>query len=381
MGNGEESEDDEAGGFIPDGERTELSKTLSSGDIERTHDTTSDGDDEGGGFLLSDELDHEDGATTDKSKLSDFSKASLQSDYQKRQDRFRHENLDENKIAGFNENNGKAEQIESPLQRADRTKLFGITNTDAPHLQLTSPMFESDQLQAPTKQHSQPQQKPGKVAKTSTTQAKSSQNESNRAISADYSTQTTHPIDTDILPSTTKPYHPDAEMAEALALQQIHDSHSLKEAPESLPSTNHHESNLKTSDSISTSSSHQEKSASPSPTRNATLAIPSPPPPTTIQDTCSPTTSHENLENIKNPLPGSRSTSSSLKQREEDQQSENTRNLTHDEDDNDGDESEDAGSLLSRDPSDEDADPSWLDYYFLMFLVLCFFFLVINLDG
>lgn len=357
MGQEEESaEDDEGGGFIPDRDMTGHAKPGSSGNTEQTQGTDND---DGGGFLLDDELDDQHGPTS-KFGIDDLHKASWRSDHHNRQGGFGHENLDKRPIVGANENEYETGDTETPFQPADRTKLPANTDTDASRQELTSPAFKASKLQAPIKQPSQPRRKTLRVAKTSQNHTMTFQNESSLAMSGEYLPQTTQPIDPNRPPSSSTPDLPDAEMAEALALQQIHDSQSLKKAPESLPSTNRPESNLETSHFISATSSspHQRStSTSSSPPRNTPL--PGPPALATItQDSSPPPPNQEKFEEIKNTKSGA---PPSLRQGDEHQLAENTKKST-DRDNNSDNESEDSGSLLSRDPSDEDADPSWLDF-------------------
>lgn len=381
MGDGEESEgdddgddegNDEGGGFDSDIGMTGHSKLFAPGDTEQTHDTSDNGadggdgfllgdeldNDGGGGFLLNDELEDEDGAVTTKSGLDDFNQVSSQSDYQSQQRKFGRENLEDSAISGVNENDHQAGPTQSSVQRGVRTKHLLNSDTDVSRQKLTSPALESDMLQAPIKQHSQSRGKNRRVVKTFKTPKTSSQNESGRAISAEYPSQTIHTLDTDPPLPPTKPCLPDADMAEALALQQIHDSQSLKKVPESTPSINHQEFNIDISHPISIKSSHQENlaSESSSPTRNAALTVPPLLPLTITQYPSSPPPpNQENRKDIKSAEPRS-------PQAKEEKHPENTKNPTHDQDDKDGNDSEDAESLLSQDPSDEDADPAWLDY-------------------
>ena len=399
MGDGQGSaDDDEGGGFIPDREITGHSRTVSLSNAEKTPDKSDDDggdggflrddeldDDGGGGFLRDDELDHEDdgggGGFLRDDKLDDddggggflrddelddeddatTSKPGI-SVYQERQGKFGYENLDDSPIAGVDQNEQQRGQIQSPVQSANRTKLPVSTDSDARRQEASSPAFQAKKLPPPIKQHSQTRQKSSRTVQTSKTHTSSSQKKSSNAISADPLSQATQPLDPNVPSSPSNPYLPDAEMAEALALQQIHDSQHQKKPPEPLP-WNHMESNLQTSHPLSTSSSRQPKSASSSPTHNTTLAVP-PPPTTTAQVLSSPAPNQENVEETKNARPEAPSSSSSfsLRQGGENQQTENTKKSTADDNDDNDDESESAGSLLSRDPSDEEADPSWLDY-------------------
>ena len=356
MGDGQGSaEDDEGGGFIPDREMTEHSGTVSLSNAEKTPDK-SDDDDGGGGFLRDDELDDDDDATTSKPRIDDFHKTSRRSDYQERQVRFGYENLDDSPIAEFDENEHQTGQIQSPVQSANRTKLPVNTDSDARPQESSSPSFQAKKLPPPIKQHPQLRQKNGMTVQTSKTHTRSSQNKSSHAISADNLFQTTQPLDLNVPSSLSNTYLPDAEMAEALALQQIHDSQSPKKPLEPPPS-NHLESNLETSHPVSTSSSLQQTSVSSSPMHNAALAAP-PPLTTTAQVLSSLPPNQENIEETRHAK--IEAPSFSLRQGGEDQQAESIQKLTAD--DNGDDDDESAGSLLSRDPSDEEADPSWLDY-------------------
>lgn len=330
IGDGEENTDDNEGGeFLPDREMTANSKTVLLGNCEQTHDTYDDGDDDGGGgFLLGDEMDEGDSARMNKPRIDNFHKSLWQSDYQDPQGKL------------GDENKQQIRQPQSPFQPADRTKHFLDTDTEA-----TPQGPTSQALQAPIKQHPQSRQQKARTANASKTHATSYQNESSRSISAGYLSQTTQPVNPTLPSSPTKPYLPDAEMDEALALQQIHDSQTQK--PPKLPPLNHQESNLETSH-LTPSSPRRQRSVPSSPTRNA-LTLP---PPTT--QILSPPPNQENLEKIVDAKPRS-----PLRHREPEDQAE-SKKVT--EDDDDGNESEDAGSLLSRDPSDEEADPSWLDF-------------------
>ena len=312
-GDGEKSaDDDEGGGFIPDSEMTEHSNPVSLGNSEQTHNTYDD-DDGGGGFFYRDGMDNEEGTAVGEPGIEDFHKTSRRSNYHDPPGKFVYENF----------NNSPSVGVSTEARRQKPTYLA----------------LEANRLQAPFKQHSQPRQEVGSTAKGPKKSVRSLQTERSSTTRAGPLSQSLLPIDPNVLSSPSKPYLLNAEMAEAMALQQIHDSENLK-APK--PPWNHQEANFETSHLTSSSSHHHQSSTSFSPARNA-----SPVPPT---QALSPPT-QENLEIID-----TKSGSPPLRQEEDDGQAESKKWTK---DDN---ESDDAGSLLSRDPSDDEADLSWLDF-------------------
>lgn len=330
MGDGDESAyDDDSGGFVPDSEMTGHLKPVSVGYSEQAHGTYDE--DGGGGFMLSDEEDDGDGATISKHEIDGFHITPQRSDYQDQQGTTVYESIDDSRIVGVDENKHQTCQVGSPFERANRTKLPVDADAEARHQEPHSLAFEANKLQAPIKQHSQSRQENARTAKAPKNYTRPFQSESSHTASTDYLSQNIQPIDPNLSPSPSKPYLPDAEMAEALALQQIHDSQSLRPPQVTL---NRQEANFETSYLIP-SSSRRQGLASSSPFLNAL-----PVPPTQV---LSPPT-QENLKVVN------AKTGSPPRQEVE------SKKLTDDSG------SEEAGSLLSRDPSDEDADPSWLDF-------------------
>lgn len=201
------------------------------------------------------------------------------------------------------------------------------------------------------KQHSQPRRQDiNMTAKPSQKYPRSFQTESS------YLPQTTQPTHPNPPSSPSNPDLPDAELAEALALQQIHDIQS-QQPPNAPPPLAHQESNVGTSHLPPSASSHHQRSSKPSPPAHNAPPLP----PTQVSPSSPP---RENLD-ITHPT----TSSSSVFRQEEEQVAEEDNDQAEPEKkskDNDNydnnDDSEDAGSLLSHDPSDEEADPSWLDF-------------------
>lgn len=331
----EDAYDDNGGGFVPDREVTTHSKPNSadhSGQSPSTYD-----EDGGGGFLLSDTENGDDGAPLDEHEIGGSHKDDFRNDDQDQEARFiadEDSNFDDSRMIGAGERKPKSSKIRSLPQRADQYKLFMDENSESTFQEPHSQAFETNNLHAPIKRSQLRHETARQTPKIPKPYGRSFHDETHSITDNGYLSQTMKSTNPNNPPSSSNPYLLDAEMAEALALQQIHDRES-----QGLPPTqmNQQETYVEESD-VAPSTTRQQRSVSSSSPLTALPAFPartsSPPP-------------QENREAVN---PDSRSP---LEQGPHKVESERP---------TDDDQSEDADSLLSRDPSDEDADPGWLDF-------------------
>lgn len=329
--------EDNGGGFVSDREMTTYSKPTSAGHSGQSPGTYDE--EGGGGFLLSDAENVDDGAILDEHEMIDGSyNNDRRNDDQDQEVGFIADvdnNSDDSRMLGAGEHKPKISKIRSLPQRANQYKLPVNEDSEGTFQEPHYEAFEANKLKAPIKRSQLRHENARQTPKAPRTYGRSFHDETHSITNSGYLSRTTKSTDPNNSPSPSKPYLPDAEMAEALALQQIHDRESLELPPMQI---DQQKTYVEKSD-VAPSTARQQRSSSSSPPPNAlpiSVARNSSPPP-------------QETREVVNPDSGSL-----LQQGPHRVKSK--RRPTED------DESEDAGSLLSRDPSDEDADPGWLDY-------------------
>lgn len=326
MRDGEEDADFEnGGGFlpVPDIETTHHSKPIPSGDSGLPAGAYDE--DGGGGFMLSDPEDGKDATQLSNYEISDLVDETTRQ-YDDRDQKSRpvasvFENIDESKDEKY--------KIQPQFERTDRNKLPIDEEGDSTADQ--SATFEANKLQVPLHQST------AKAKIASSPYESRSLHDDNMSLTkrSNYLSQTKKKSNPPLSPS--EPYLSDTEMADAMALQQIHDTQS---SSNQLPII---------------LSADQKSNARPSRPRSQDMIASSSSVPVLPGQTLSPHIEAD-LDTVnpiidRSPLQGGKEEL----EREEEEGKEG-KELA------DEDESEDAGSLLSRDPSDEDAELDWLDY-------------------
>jgi hypothetical protein len=348
MRDGEEEADDENdGGFfpVPDDETTYYSEPNSLGNSELPPGVFDE--DGGGGFMLSDPQDEEDARKFSKYETSDLVNETPR----------RHDGRDSTLrlVTGISENISESEdksyRIQTQFDRPGRNKLSIYEDGDSTINQ--SVAFEANRLQAPIRSSQPLLQSATKVKMASCPYERLSYSDDNKNLTrrSSYLSQTKNsnpPL------SPSGPYLPDTEMADAMALQQLHDTQSSSNQPPNMSSTNQI-SDIQTSYPPPPFSPRFQDFASSSSSPPLNM-IP------TLPGQIIPPQSEEDLGIVdanfdRSPLrDGKEEEGGGGGGGEEEEEEEEGKGLT------DKDESEDAGSLLSRDPSDEDKELDWLDY-------------------
>lgn len=372
-------DEDDGGGFI-----------LSDNDFNEANgggftlsDRESD-EDVGGGFLNEED---EDSATFSKHENNQSSRQTKNGEQEGRLISNANDELLYSPISGVET---QIYKIEGLPQLAYQSMLPADAKAENRYEESQSPAFTAKKSQPPTQSPTNPSQaRPGITitARRTHDSGRLLPNESSDLTRNEHPPQNQNMKSTNSNPPVISPpyppsYLPDSELAQALALQQVHDSQSRKLPP---PPTTRPTNPSKSSTppphqplipAVLRPGSASFTSQSPLSPLHATNPSPcsSAPTPTPDPQVISPPQGREQEQekteiHIESANSRSVNSISSPQQQQgmlneiENKGKSNQPNDTEEEedDDDDDDSSEDAGSLLSRDPSDEDVDPDWLD--------------------
>jgi hypothetical protein len=320
-----DAEDDSyGGGFVPNDAGDD-----SYGGVFVPNDAEDDS--YGGGFVLNDMEDDGDGATFGKHETNDLiHQMPPRLDDQDQESSLVHDR----RMPRVEEIKAKSNKNRSLFQKVDQINLSTDEDVQDTIQESHSVRSEIDRLQAPFIHSRRSYNNVESTAMTSRADGNPSHKENRSITSSDYLSQTQKLTDFNIPLTPSKPYLSDFEMAEALALQRIHDS-GYSKITQSLSPIDQ-ETNIQPSH-ISPSTSACHGSASISTLNKPVLAS---------------SAQIHSLEIQTDPEVGIVNMNSPPQERK------NEVEINRQVDD---DESEDAGSLLSRDPSDEEADLGWMD--------------------
>jgi hypothetical protein len=306
----DKGDDENGGGFVPN---------------------DAEDDSYGGGFVLNDVQDDGDGATFGKHETNDLiHQMPPRLDDQDQESSLVHDR----RMSRVEEIKAKTNKNRSRFQKVDQINLSTNEDVQDTVQESHSVRSEIDSLQAPFIYSRRPYNNVESDAMTSRADGNPSHKENRSITSSDYLSQTQKLTDFNIPFTPSKPYLSDFEMAEALALQRIHDSGYSRITQSLSPSdqkTNIHPSHISPSTSPCRGSASISTLNEPIPAPSAQIHSPEiqTDPEVGIVNMTSPPQEGKNEVEINGPV--------------------------------DDDESEDAGSLLSRDPSDEEADLGWMD--------------------